>query len=127
MRSRPWSEIVEFYRDLTEQHGWDMQPMVRLTETIATSRYATGVYPATSLATLFMAQHPEFEKDQNTLQVDFEEGRFIFVYSESPSFSDGTPRTTPTLSTPWNKECGRDAAFRTFEHVMRRLKWFVNL
>ena len=114
IKSRSWGEIAGFYRGLVEQHGWDMQPMLRLVEDIAASRYARGAYAATSHATLCLALHPEFEMYQNTLRIDFEQGRFIFSYSESPYLK------------AWKKECDRAEAFSTFEHVMRRLKWFLN-
>jgi hypothetical protein len=127
IKSRPWTEVAEFYRDLTERHGWDMQPMLQFVERIAGSGYATGIHPATSMATLLMAQHPKFVRHQNTLSVHFQKGRFVFEYSESPSYSNGTARSRTNLTNNWSKECGRDEAFSTFEHVMRRLRWFVDV
>ncbi len=89
--------------------------MVRLVEEIAASRYVHGVYATTSMATLYIAQTPEFEMHQNTIRIDFEQERFIFTYSESPY-----------INKTWKKECGRDEGFSTFEHMMSRLKWFLN-
>lgn len=116
MQSQEWSKIAEFYRHLNEASGWDMLPMVHLVEEIATSPYADGIYAATSMHTLCLSQHQEFESDRNMLRVEFGEGRFIFIYRESPY-----------ARKEWKKECGRDEGFSTFEHVMRRLKWFLSL
>ena len=89
--------------------------MLRLVENISASRYAHGLYGITSMFTLCLSQHPDFEYGQNMLRVDFADDRFTFSYSES-AYS----------RREWQKECGRDEGFRTFEHVMSRLKWFLN-
>jgi hypothetical protein len=114
VKSQTWNNIAEFYRDRVE-HGMDMLPMLRLVEEISASRYAHGLYAITSMHTLCLSQHPDFEYGRNMLRVDFTNDRFIFGYSESPYSRK-----------EWQKECGRDEGLSTFEHVMRRLKWFLN-
>ncbi len=99
--------VGKVYRDLIDEHGWDMSPRLSLVEVIAVSRYAHVLHAITSHATLCRSQHPEFEFGRSMLRVDFAEGRFIYRYRESPYFRK-----------EWKKECARDEGFATFEHVM---------
>ncbi len=69
VKSQSWKEIADFYRGMVE-HGLDMLPMLRLVEEIAASPYAHGLYPITSMFTLCLSQHPDFEYGQNMLRVD---------------------------------------------------------
>jgi hypothetical protein len=115
VKSRSWRELARFYRGLIEEHGWNLWPMLRLVEAIAASRYAQGVYAATSLAVLYLSQHSEFEFEQNTVRVEFANGGFAFRYRESPYDSK-----------EWKKECEADEGFATFEHVMKKLRWFID-
>ncbi len=114
VKSQTWDKIADFYRDRVE-HGMDMLPMLRLVEEIAASRYAHGLHAITSMFTLCLSQHPDFEYGHNMLRIDFADGRFVFRYSESPY-----------ARKEWQKECGRGEGYATFEHVMGRLKWFLN-
>jgi hypothetical protein len=113
MKARHWSKIVEFYQSLDRS---DMLPMTQLVIAIAASSYGQKIYGTTSLLTLYISQHQEFELDCNMLRVDFSKGLFTFTYKESP-FS----------RKDWQKECERNEGFRTFEHVMHCLRWFLNL
>jgi hypothetical protein len=113
MKAREWSKIAEFYQSLDRS---DMLPMAQLVEEIAASSYAQGVYGATSMFTLCISQHQEFEYDRNMLRVDFIKGHFTFTYKESPFARND-----------WKKECERNEGFRTFEHVIHCLNWFLNL
>lgn len=115
VKSRSWSALTKFYRDLVEKYGWDVQPMLQLVEAIAASHYAQGLYGITSHSTLCLSQHAEFEFDRNMLRVEFENGRFYFRYIE-----------TPYSLKEWKKECAPDEGFATFEHVLKKLKWFMD-
>src|SRR5205085_8327586 len=106
INSIPWRDIAKTYRSLVE-NNWDMQPMLGLVEELAASRYADGIFATTSMATLCVAQTRTFELNKNMLRVDFESGRFVFSYHESP-YKDKS----------WKKECGRGEGFSTFEHVV---------
>jgi hypothetical protein len=114
LESRSWSEITEFYRNLVENHGWDMSPMLSLVEEIATSAYIHGIQATTSHATLCIWQYPEIEFDKNTIRIDFDNGHFIFRYRESPY-----------ASKEWRKVCEREEGFITFEYVISKLRWFL--
>jgi len=48
------------------------------------------------------------------LSIEFSGNRFIFRYRESAY-----------VRKVWEKACGRDEGFDSFEHVMQRLKWFL--
>jgi hypothetical protein len=111
MKGRKWSEIVEFYQSLDSS---EMLLMAQFVEEIAASSYGQELYGATSMFTLCISQHQEFEHNRNVLKIDFVKGNFIFTYKESPF-----------VSKDWNKECGLNDGFKTFEHVMGCLKWFL--
>jgi hypothetical protein len=59
-KSSPWTEIAEIYRSLSKQHV-AFRSMQNLVEQILASRYATGLFAATSMHTLLIAQTPEFD------------------------------------------------------------------
>src|SRR3954471_23505997 len=85
VESRVWPEVVGFYRALVEVPGWDLQPMLELIEEIATSPYATGLFPATSLARLCLARTRTIRWNHEMLTVQYDPvgGRFLFVYFEA--------------------------------------------
>jgi len=113
VKNQTWDKIAAFYRGRVED-GMDMLPMLSLVEEISTSRYAHRLYAVTSMFTLCLSQHPDFEYGKNMLRIDFANDRFIFRYSESPY-----------ARKEWQKECGGDEGFIMFEHVVKRLKWFL--
>jgi hypothetical protein len=111
-----WNRAAEFYQALVLT-GHDLSPMVQIIENVAASQYAEGIYGTTSMVTLCISQHQEINWNRGeVLRVDLLNDRFIFTYKE-----------TPLSSTEWKKECESNYSFSTFEHVMRRLKWFVDL
>jgi len=107
-KSKDWQKIIEFYEKL------DLQPMAKLVEEIASSKYIHGIFATTSISTLCVTQNQEFEFDQNMVRITFSNNKFIFNYKESPHFKN-----------EWTKECENDEGFSTFEHIMKRLKWFL--
>jgi hypothetical protein len=111
MQGREWSNIVEFYRSIDSS---DTLLMAKLVEEIAASSYGQKLYAATSMSTLHISQHQKFEHNNNVLIIDFVKGYFKFTYKESPF-----------VSKDWEKECGRNDGFKTFEHVIGCLKWFL--
>lgn len=111
MKGREWSEIVEFYQSVDSS---DTLIMAQFVEEIAISSYAQGLYGATSMFTLCISQHQEFEYDRNVLRIDFVKGYFVFTYKESPF-----------ASKDWKKECAENDGFKTFEHVVSCLNWFL--
>lgn len=112
-KSKSWSEIISFYRNLNEVHGWNIQPMVQLVEAINSSHYANGIFALTSHAKLCISQS-KVDFERNLLTIEFIDERFIFIYRES------------IYSNEWVKESDAQSGFNTFEHIMKRLKWFLN-
>lgn len=92
-----------------------MTIMSNFIEQVSRSRYAHGIYATTSMFYLWVSQNPEFEIDKNMLRIEFENDRFLFRYKESPYSNK-----------EWKKECDKYSGFNTFEHIMKRLKWFLN-
>jgi hypothetical protein len=109
VKGRDWREIIEFYKKL------DLRPMTKLAEEIASSKYAHGIFATTSLSTLCVSQNQEFEFDRNMLRIIFSDNKFVFNYKESPHSKN-----------EWTKECENNEGFSTFEHIMKRLKWFLD-
>jgi hypothetical protein len=48
VKHRPWLEIAEFYRSLTDKHP-AFCPMQKLVEEIASSKYASSLYASTPM------------------------------------------------------------------------------
>jgi hypothetical protein len=92
-----------------------MQDMAEFVEHILNSKYAFGIHATTSMHNLWISQSSEFEIDKNMLRIEFVSDKFIFVYKESPHSKN-----------EWRKECDKYSGFTTFEHIMKRLNWFLN-
>lgn len=112
--SSDWIDVVKFYRELNDIHGWNIQPMIRLVEQIASSRYAFGIRPFTSHDTLCISQYSRVNFDRNLLLIDYFDNRFTFAYREE------------LYAKKWIKKCDTENGFATFEYVMAKLKWFLN-
>ncbi len=113
--SLSWNEIITFYQKLNDVYDWNMQPMVQLVEAIASSQYSDGIFGITSHDTLCISQSKQINFERNLLTIEFIEGRFIFKYREW-TYS----------KIQWVKESDAQGSFATFEHIMKRLKWFLN-
>src|SRR5664279_3438068 len=114
VRSESWSDIVTFYRGLVEQDRMQQGPMLRLVEQLAASRFAQGLFGATSHHTLMIAQAPRFDPQCEVLHIEFAAGKFSFKFVEQPY-----------VERRWNKECGPDEGFSALEHFLVDLKkWF---
>lgn len=109
VKSRSWNDILKFYENL------NMKIMAEFVEHILESKYAFGIYATTSMHSLWISQNSEFEIDKNMLRIEFVNDKFIFIYKESPY-----------LNKEWRKESDKYGGFTTFEHIMKRLKWFYD-
>lgn len=116
VRSRPWPQVVEFYRGLVERSGWPIAPMVVFVERVEASPYAAGLHAATSHARLLIAQHPAHQPGEGELIVDFppEAQRFTFEY-----------RASPYERPHWRASAAPADGFGKFEHFVRMQGWFV--
>jgi hypothetical protein len=50
VQTQSWQKVTKFYRDRTENNPF-FRPMMELAEQIAASKYASGLYPWTSMHT----------------------------------------------------------------------------
>ena len=71
VKSRPWEEIAEKYRSLSETHA-GFRSMQNLVEQIVASKYSRGLFAVTSMHTLLIAQTPEFDWDKEVLRISLE-------------------------------------------------------
>ncbi|HEX8692923.1 MAG TPA: hypothetical protein VF746_10915 [Longimicrobium sp.] len=116
IEARPWPEIAAFYRGIP----W-AGAMADLAERIAASEYAPGLFGATSMHTLLVAQTPEFERDAGVLRVEPvvestepPKLRLRFEFVEQP----GVERR-------WTRECAPEEGFATFLRFLQLQRWFV--
>src|SRR4051794_24355981 len=85
IESRPWPEVVGFYRELVNDSGWYFQPMLDLVEFLAASPFAEGLFPTTSVARLCLARTPTIRWEYEMLIIEYDPvgGRFVFTYFET--------------------------------------------
>ena len=117
IKTRPWPEIVEFYRDLVGKHQHEsFRSMIDLVEKIAAADFAKNLYPATSHAQLKISYYPDFHPDGEFLNVDLEgeTGQIKFEYQETPS----------PLYKRWKRVCQPSEAFEVFQRFLQLKKWF---
>jgi hypothetical protein len=118
VKRRPWTEIAELYRSLSEQHV-AFRSMQNLVEQISASKYATGLFAATSMHTLLIAQTPEFDWDEEILRVslDVHTRALVFDFQETGS---NLPKYQH-----WIRRCPPEEGFSRLERFLALKKWFV--
>ena len=118
VKHRPWLEIAEFYRSLSDKHP-AFYPMQKLVEQISVSKYANSLYASTSMHTLLIAQTAEFDSEKEVLRVslDVERGGLVLDFQETPS-------TLPKYR-HWVRQCLPEEAFSRLEGFLTLKKWFV--
>jgi hypothetical protein len=84
IRTQPWGRIVEFYRARATANPF-FQPMMILAQQIAASRYASGLYPWTSMQTLCISQTLEADSNKEVLRIwlDPQDGAVVFDFQET--------------------------------------------
>src|SRR3954469_5111886 len=96
--------------------GWDLGPMLDLVESLASSPYAAGLFPATSLARLCLARTRAIRWGHAMLAVEYDPigKRFCFEYLEA----------SPGVR-PWVTSCpAADGRARLERLLKKRLRWF---
>src|SRR4051812_47046407 len=71
-----WASVVGFFGDIAEANTV-FAPMRDFVERLASSRYATGLYPQQSMHTLRLSQSPTVSQEVARLSVDHEDGEFV--------------------------------------------------
>jgi hypothetical protein len=117
INARPWPDIVEHYRNLVEDHGWPLEPMLDLVRCIEASPYASGLVAYTSVADLIVAQSEANFWRGPELKIEFdhlESKQFTFTYRQRLDDAD-----------PWSRTAQADEAFDVLERfLMKRARWF---
>jgi hypothetical protein len=118
VKTKSWPKIVEFYRGLTEQNPF-FGPMRELAEEIAVSKYASGLFPWTSMYTLCISQTPEADSDKEVLRIsrDSLDGALVYDFQETAS-------RLPKYQ-HWIRRCPPEEGFSRFERFVQLKKWFV--
>ena len=114
-QSGTWPDKVRFYSDLVHIYHWPFEPMLHLVEQIASSRYADGIYPATSHAMLMVGQTQMWEWKHEMLEIEYspKDKQFTFTFWERPT------------TKPWVTHCSSEDGFQRFERCMAAKKWFA--
>ncbi len=118
VQTQSWQKVTKFYRDRTEENPFFL-PMMELAQQIAASKYASGLYPWTSMHTLCMSQTPEADltKEVFRIALDPQDGALVFDFQETGS-------TLPKYQ-HWIRRCSPDEGFARFERFVRLKKWYV--
>ena len=119
VQTQSWQKVTKFYRDITEENPF-FRPMAELAEQIAASKYASGLYPWTSMHTLCISQTPEADSDKEVLRISLDPRGGVLVYD----FQE-TGSTLPKYE-HWIRRCSPDEGFSRFERFIRLKKWFVD-
>lgn len=107
IKSYNWDEIAHHYDGFSA-------PMHCFIGQIIESKYCTGLYGATSLWTLMIAQTPEFQFVRNAIVVNEKLGVFTFEFVDSADDKKN-----------WRRVVDEAHAFETFERLLISLKWFL--
>jgi hypothetical protein len=115
-KTRPWPELVEFYRRSAQDQALPIAPMVALVEFLASSRYGNALFASASEEALWIARVPDFEAGNGELAIRFDGNRQRFEF---------THRQRADELQPWTRECGPDEWRHVLERILhQRLQWF---
>jgi hypothetical protein len=115
-RTLQWPDVVRFYEELVSEHGWPFEPMVALVRYLASSRYASALFPCTSHDLLRIGRVQDFMPGDGELQIKFDgqKRRFEFKYQQRPDDLR-----------PWSRECDASEWQAVLERLFhKRLNWF---
>lgn len=116
IEARPWPEIVEFYRNLVEDHGWSFEPMLELVRRVEASDYAFGLVAYTSVTTLVISQAEANFWRGPELRIDFDPSKQEFSLTYRLRLDDAGP---------WTRTASADEGFEVLERfLVKRARWF---
>ncbi|HTB81843.1 MAG TPA: hypothetical protein VK717_13240 [Opitutaceae bacterium] len=110
VRAQSWGSVVERYRDIPAA-----APLVRLAVAIRDCRYASLLFPVTSMFDIRIYQVPDtrFSRECLIVRFDFEKKEFEMEYLEHHEI---TPH--------WKKRCSIEESFSAFIHFLALKNWF---
>jgi hypothetical protein len=112
MKSKPWSKILLFYKDLFSSPRWHhARGLVLLSEGILASPYAEHIYGCTSHKILYIAQTPTFLHFHQVLAItpDPKTDELIFEWKGSA----------------WKRRYAPEDALAGFKKFLKQQKWFL--
>lgn len=119
IKAVPWPDVVERYRELVEDYGWSLEPMLALARRVEASPYAAALVAYTSMIDLVIAQSEANFWYGPQLRIEFDPWktkRFTFTYSERLDSRD-----------PWSRTAAADEGFEVLERfLVKRARWFRN-
>jgi hypothetical protein len=116
LRTSAWAEVEHFYERLVNESAWPFASMLELVRFVASSPYASALFPATSHEVLLLGRVANFVRGDSELQVKFDgtSQTFLFTYTQRPDELK-----------PWSRSCNAGEGLATFERVLhKRLRWF---
>jgi len=116
--SKPWPEVVEFYRSLAETHP-SFRHMAALVEEIAASNYARGLYASTSMTTLLISQTEEIDMEKEILSIKLDSAKGVVILDFQETFSK-LPKYQH-----WIRKCPPEEGFARLVGFLQLKGWFV--
>lgn len=119
VKTESWESVTRRFRGVAESNA-SFRPMLELVEKIGASKYASGLYPWTSMHTLCISQTQEADSDKEVLRIsrDPHTGNLIFDFQETGS-------TLPKYQ-HWIRRCPPEEGFSRFERFVKLKAWFVD-
>jgi hypothetical protein len=119
VKTQSWQKVTKFYREITEKNAF-FRPMMELAEQIAASKYASGLYPWTSMQTLCISQTEEADSDKEVLRISLDplDGVLVYDFQETGS-------TLPKYQ-HWIRRYSPEEGFTRFERFVKLKGWFVD-
>jgi len=93
--------------------------MREMVEQIASSKYANGLYPATSMTTLLIAQTAEFDWDGELIRIHLDAQHDVLIFDFQETSSD-LPKYKH-----WIRHLPTEEGFSYLEKFLRLKKWVV--
>jgi hypothetical protein len=112
-----WAEVKKFYQSLADKDP-RLSPMLRLVKAVEASRYASGLYPWTSMADLCLQQVASGKPY---------DGPFLRISPRSDGTVEFRYLDTSVATRQWHRVVKADDAFARLESFIEQLHWFPRL
>jgi hypothetical protein len=115
--SLKWLNVIAFYRDLVEEYGWKIEPFYGLVKEIGNSDYAKGLFPSTSLATLYLTRSEGDSTKMSRLKIEYDQEKQEFHFTYEIGF---------ITSKWWHRSVAANEGFEVLERFLtKRARWFT--
>jgi hypothetical protein len=97
VHTRPWADIVAFYRDRVQQHGSQIEPQLAFVERLVASPLSQHLHGATSMNGLLLSDRPDSVWCEHMLRVCYDPAsdEFEFFYSRYAASDDTMTKCVP--------------------------------